>query len=336
MTYYELLHQVKFDDLIPYIERYHGSNSCMALYKIHYDYLCHLTPRQEEDDNKIATISNAELDYSWEEPHLDAHPMEGDYWEVSLAKELVIESDVNATLEEIAACCLWHTSFYGFTKKQREESFEKLDYYSRNLLDRDITRIKMKIVTEKIKEWGGQILSIKEMLCIPSFRSCVRKPISIFRKRQRLHIQQFGNKYTWRRYARRAIQRKYNERVLFIGNWIESAFSPDNVDGTSIADLCKLYWSNHMKPYTYRSYAYDEAKRMEWMMDLIDKYNAFNHGTLSNCIVSISTSSEHPLKIEEMALIQHILKDCKGKNSFIVKVDDTLNEEMGLSVAFYE
>ena len=51
MTYYELLHQVKFDDLVPYIERYHGSNSCMALYRIHYDYLCHLTPRREEDDN---------------------------------------------------------------------------------------------------------------------------------------------------------------------------------------------------------------------------------------------------------------------------------------------
>ena len=91
-----------------------------------------------------------------------------------------------------------------------------------------------------------------------------------------------------------------------------------------------------MKPYIYRSYAYDETKRMEWMMDLIDKYNAFNHGTLSNCIVSISTSSEHPLKIEEMALAQHIIKDCKGKNSFIIKTDDSLNEEMGLSVAFYE
>lgn len=336
MTYYELLHQVKFDDLIPYIERYHGSNSCMALYKIHYDYLCHLTPRQEEDDNKIATISNAELDYSWEEPHLDAYPMEGDYWEVSLAKELVIEADVNATLEEIAACCLWHTSFYGFTEEQIEETSEKLDYYSRNLLDRDITRIKMRKVTDKIKEWGGQIPSTKEMLRIPSFRSCIRKSISRFRKRQRLHIRIFGNKHTWRRDARKAIQREYNERVLSIGNWIESAFSPDNVDGTSIADLCKLYWSNHMKPYIYRSYAYEEAKRMEWMMDLIDKYNAFNHGTLSNCIVSISTSSAHPLKMEEMALIQHILKDCKGKNSFIIKTDDSLNEEMGLSVAFYE
>jgi hypothetical protein len=47
MTLYELLHQVSFDEIVPFIERYHGWNA-LALYKIHYDYLRHLTPELGE------------------------------------------------------------------------------------------------------------------------------------------------------------------------------------------------------------------------------------------------------------------------------------------------
>ena len=71
MTYKELLHQVSFDEIVPFIKRYHSWNA-LALYKIHYDYLCHLIPELGEETT--ATVSNGELDESWPEPHLDAHP----------------------------------------------------------------------------------------------------------------------------------------------------------------------------------------------------------------------------------------------------------------------
>ena len=99
MTLYELLHQVSFDEIVPFIERYQGWNA-LALYKIHYDYLRHLTP--ELGERTTAVVSNGELDESWPEPHLDAHPLEEDLWEHSLAKELIIEPDVIASLAEIA------------------------------------------------------------------------------------------------------------------------------------------------------------------------------------------------------------------------------------------
>ena len=63
---------------------------------------------------------------AWEDGsglHLDAFPMEGDMWEHSLNKELIIASEVKASNEELAACCLWHTSFYGFVKKHVDERF---------------------------------------------------------------------------------------------------------------------------------------------------------------------------------------------------------------------
>ena len=55
MTLYELLHQVSFDEIVPFIKRYHGWNA-LALYKIHYDYLRHLTPELGEETT--ATVSN--------------------------------------------------------------------------------------------------------------------------------------------------------------------------------------------------------------------------------------------------------------------------------------
>ena len=99
MTYKELLDSVTFDEIVPFIERYHGWNA-LALYKVHYDNLRHLTPKQGEETT--ATVSNGEPDESWPEPHLSAFSLEGDLWEHSLAKELIIEPDVKASLAEIA------------------------------------------------------------------------------------------------------------------------------------------------------------------------------------------------------------------------------------------
>lgn len=119
MTYSELLHQVSFDEIRPYLEKYADEGYSVAWYKVHYDMLRQLKPHQDEDDDKTATISNAKLDYDWEKPRLHAHPMEGGLWETSLAKELIVNDDVDATWAEIAACCLWHTSSMG-TQGSRE------------------------------------------------------------------------------------------------------------------------------------------------------------------------------------------------------------------------
>ena len=54
---------------------------------------------------------------------------EGEVWECALAKEIVIDKKVKASLPEIAACCLWHSSFYGFTPETEEECFRDMFGY---------------------------------------------------------------------------------------------------------------------------------------------------------------------------------------------------------------
>ena len=336
MTYSELLHTVTFDEILPFIEKYHGHSESAAMYKMHYDMLRHIIPHQEKGDIKTATISNAELNYDWEKPHLHAYPMEGDLWEVSLAKELIVEPDVDASLAEIAACCLWHTSFYGFIKEQREEVAEKLDYYGRDLLDDDIEKDKAKRFVQIIENNGGEIPRRKEMLSIPSFRKCLNEKMRRHHQR-RILMKEFRCSKP-KRMKRVIITHEYRKRIVAAGSFITSCL--DNVvenEGMSIKELCQLFRVNHITSYPdYQSFTDDPSQRALWLMELIDKYKAFNRGTYPNVMICVAASPEYPFTEKEHHLLQHIMEQCPGKKGYLVKKDGKLGKEIKLWVVFYE
>ena len=328
MTYNELLHSVTFDEIAPFVEKKAGRAVCLALYKTHYDMLRLLTPRRKENDNETATVTNAKLYHEWEEPKLDAYPLEGDLWEVSLAKELVIAPDVTASLGEIAACCLWHTSFYGFTPEQERETFEKLQYYSENLVDVDIERIKASRIKRRMEAAGGRVPTKNEMLQLPSFR----------RELKRYFPEKFSKKKR-RGIARRAICRIYNERIVNVGTFVTSCLPALQSDKEMSAnDLCRLFLSDHFAHYSYQTYAGSAADRGRWMMELIEKYDAFcgsNGGIRPNVMMLVTVSPEHPFSDSDRQLTDMIARMCSGRTTLLLKHDDSLGEELQLNVAFY-
>ena len=323
MNYKELLDKVSFDEIAVFIHKFSYN---LALYKTHYDMLRHLMLQQDPDDNKTVEIKYEKDGYEGAEPYLDAYPLEGDLWEVSLAKELIVQPDVKESWPEIAARCLWHTSFYGFTREQRNETFDKLNYYEQNLLDYDIVRIRAQKVAQQLENIGSDIPSKKDFLKISSFRAEVRKRMSCF-KAKRLR----------RRIARRRIAREYYSRICTIGGFIVNAV-PDKTSQSDITmkELCALFRADHIRTYDYRTYAYNAAERSKWMLDLIKKYSAFNHGISRNCVVCLSASSEHPLSDADRCVADYVLEMCEGHRNLILKTDDSLGEEMRLMVAFYE
>ena len=332
MTYSELLHQVSFDEIAPYIRKY-GSEGCsLVWYKIHYDMLRQLEPNLDEDDEKTATISNAELYYDWEEPHLDAYPMEGSLWEASLAKELVVNEDVNATWAEIAACCLWHTSFYGFTRDQRDETNERLDYYGKNLLDHDITKIRAKRARSIVESKGIHVPSIKEMLKVPAFKNQIRKRIDEVIK----HLSYMSHLRNRRRIKRKVIHNQYWERVLDLCDVIkefenkEYAISKDSIR--------ELFDANHFETYKYESYTDEGSNRSGWFKELIEKYEAFKRGIYHNAIFCFTVSSEHEPTMEEMYSINEIftLYDDSYRLNWAINDDESIGNKMRMTVISYE
>lgn len=308
MTYKELLDSVSFDEIVPYIEKYHGGKGCLALYKIHYDMLCHLTPNPEDAYYKTANVSHGEQDEDWPEPHLTVHPIEGPKWEGALTMELIIEPDVTESLAEIAACCLWHTSFYGFTEKQTRAKFES---WNREISEEEFEKQQAKEWGKKIIEAGGNIPSEDELMKIPSFRVTAKNNT----KRK---------------------QREYWDRIGMIGEFVAQNLPSDtDVVNMTVEDLCKLFYSNHYIEYDYNSYSADESVRADYLKELITSYEAFAHGTLDNAVIVLSASKQYPLIMEETSLATYIAEMCTGESHFIYKVDETLGRELRLNVAFY-
>lgn len=308
MTYKELLDSVSFDEIVPYIEKYPGGKGCLALYKIHYDMLCHLTPNPEDAYYKTATVSHGEQDEDWPEPHLTVHPIEGQKWEGALTMELIIEPDVTESLAEIAACCLWHTSFYGFTEEQKRAKFES---WNREISEEEFEKQQAKEWGKKIIEAGGNIPSEDELMKIPSFRVTAKNNT----KRK---------------------QREYWDRIGMIGEFVARNLPSDtDVVNMTVEDLCKLFYSNHYIEYDYNSYSADESVRADYLKELITSYEAFAHGTLDNAVIVLSASNQYPLIMEETSLATYIAEMCTGESHFIYKVDDTLGRELRLNVAFY-
>ena len=128
MTLKDLLCSFSFKELRPYIAQLYPDMAAPRMleqFRIHHQILCQLIPQVDESEQPcIITMTKWEED---ESPLLDAYNIENCEWEVALSKEVVVEPEVTASLSEIAACCLWHTSFYGFTPQQREEVFQEFD-----------------------------------------------------------------------------------------------------------------------------------------------------------------------------------------------------------------
>ena len=131
MTYKELLNLVTFKEVEPHIvNMYPEAKDSLGWFKLHYDMLRLMNPKRHDDSNgDVCRVTMKDWD-DGTGPHLDAFPMEGDWWEHSLTKEIVLDANVHVTNAEIAACCLWHTSFYGFTKLHMKE-LSHIDYKSK-------------------------------------------------------------------------------------------------------------------------------------------------------------------------------------------------------------
>ncbi len=93
---------------------------------------------------------------------------------------------------------------------------------------------------------------------------------------------------------------------------------------------------HHMQSYKYKTLAFDSQKRVEWMKELIEKYEAFYMQRHKNCVVCIGTSSDYPFRMEEASIIECIMSRCSGTNAFYVYTDDKLEQDMRVTTMFYE
>ena len=271
MTYKELLHSVSFQEVEPYLVNMDPeAKDNLGWFKLHYDMLKLMCPKYHEDANEnVCRITIKDWD-DGTGPHLDAFPMEGDLWERSLTKEIVLDSNVHASYAEIAACCLWHTSFYGFVQGQ-QKMWLSGDYKTK------AERIKSTILSQ-----GGHVPSKRALL--PS-----KKQELIERAKEEFWVgKKKANKTKRKRLFRQAFMEQYYERMVAIGSFIVKVLLALSMEANSLTinQLCQLFVSSKFGSVTIPSFADETTDAISYMVDILSQYDMLSHA--DNAIVYLS------------------------------------------------
>lgn len=298
MTFGELLHKVTFKELVPFLSFFEDYNWNLASYKMHYDYLCHLSEINKEPDNTSKdTLHSNDKKY------------------ISLASELLTEVTVNGSLAKTAADRLWNTMhFYGIGEYQNTELMQ----LSNRDLEKSAYRYRksfQKTTRHAMKRYN--------------------KSYTLKRKTN-VYLSSYKNR-DWRYWKLCEMKSEYNKRICEIGAFIEdlhnrglNIIAPPDFDYLSV-----LFKANHCLIKTWRSYVYDSTKRYNYFQNLIEKYNLLFWIRDSNCILCISSSPDYPLTVEEMNLLYLITGNRKGENVFCIKTDSSLGKDLRIDAAFY-
>lgn len=333
MTFKELLNSVRFEDVVPHIVRMDSdAGQNLGWYKIHFDMLRQMPPVFHEDANdKVCKITLKD----WEDgtgPHLDAYPMEGDLWEHSLTKELIIAPNVQASNEELAACCLWHTSFWGFVKKHVSDS-HRIDGFGLNSLDRwtDYAYHKSKAMWRFafIRRHGGVVPTIRELSQSKKHGLINRAKKSIYYGRKPL------NKPKRKRCFRTEFMGHYYERMANIGDFIVQTIPTLSNSGNHITteQLCGLFRSELFRTEEIMSYANEGESGAKYLFDLISEYNMVP--MMDGIVVRLVTGIEHDALTEDERRLCDLLKEGRKYADFIFDVNPSLGNQVLISYAAY-
>lgn len=292
--------------------------------------LCNITLVFDPDANsQVCRVSMGydEMSKKW---YLSAFPMEGDLWSASLCKTLEIAPDVTASLEEIAACCLWHTSFYGYTEEQLADTAEGLSNEWRDKSDLEMYQLKLSrnlTTIEQQYNCSPNLPSLKDVYKVVKSRANER--YKIYKGR---HIKKrIRNRW----FRRDFIKTEYYRCMYGLSQFILDVKTPNE----SFDMLCQFYKFKKFIVYNYRSYTYGKSNPAVYLQELIDKYKAFDR-TYANVYICLIRAFENNSRLSEFEreLCYSIISSCSGWGPFYIstKSDPTIGDEMRIIVAFYE
>lgn len=333
MTFKELLNSVQFEDVAPHIVRmYPDMENSIGWYKIHFDMLRLMNPVYHEDANdKVCHIKMKD----WEDGsglHLNAYPMEGDLWEHSLTKELIIAPEVKVSNEELAACCLWHTSFYGFVEKHVDDRFrvEELDL---NTLDRWNDSVYYKVRALRnfsiIRKHGGVVPTIRQL------SESKKEELIKLAKESMWWGKTHMNRIRRKKWFRTEFMEHYYERMAAISDFIVHTIPALNNAGSymSVEQLCGLFHTELICSEEIMSFASDGESGARYLYDLLSSYDMIPK--MDGIVVRIVTGTGHEVLTEDEKLLCNLLAEGRKYSDLILDNDTTQGNQVVISYAAY-
>lgn len=124
MTLKELLTQVCFDELLPYLKKHEPEHlDNIYAFREAYDILCGMEP--DKDFKGEVRVEWSDGGYGDGQKWIGVHHLDDKAWEEELAKEIVVSDDVCLSSAELAMHCLWEITYWGFSPAEIQETWKR-------------------------------------------------------------------------------------------------------------------------------------------------------------------------------------------------------------------
>lgn len=285
MTLKELIMKVDFDSLRPYLEKFEQRNlDNIYAFREAYDILRRMKPEKGglHEIRVIKSGRKTEGEKEW----ICVYPMHTACWKENLAANIIVDSDVHLTDEELAMNCLWEITLWGFSPKGQQETLDRILNHHKPVnkyevaLDKLEESIWMHQIPRKLR-WRGRngerYIKVENPFCF----SNKRKNRS---KRKRKYRQNKRDEYL-RRMATR-----------------ENLITQLSSEGSSFkrSDVDFLLNVKYGRQYDYLSVTSGTDGRLDYILESITKYQYLTLEKYNNAIVFIMVPTCYPLTTPEL------------------------------------
>lgn len=285
MTLKELLTQVGFDELLPYLEK-HEPEHLDNLYDFReaYDILRNMKPANNFEGKIFVEWHGG----GWEdeEKWIGVSPMHDCTWEEDLAKEIVVADDIHLTDEELAMHCLWEITYWGFSPQEQLETFNRKFNYHK-------PTNQYEIALDKLEEsiWKHQT---------PRRFRCRGENGERYTTRQstRYLFNERKNRSKRKREYRQDKREEYLKQMAARENLITKL----SAEGSSFkrSDVDFLLHIEYGRQYDYLSVTSGTDGRLDYILESITKYQYLTLEKYNNAIVFIIVPTCYPLTKPEL------------------------------------
>ena len=280
----DLLRSCDFEDIVPYLLKI-DSALLISKFKVAYDLLCHMDYR----------INEEVISVEWDDEQLyETLPIrigncEGDSWENNLGKRIVTADSIKISGEELAALCLWSTTFFPRDKKWDEtKPLNQFEKAAENLVNKQFNNYlyKKRIKADRRKDENGiESDSLEEIIAV--------------NKRQRKR-----NRLKRMRDHRQDLRIEQLDRMGEIERIIQTLLS--NASRLTYQEVSYLFHSEKVRAIVYQSCSQNTAQRLSYLVELFSRYDREYFSRFTKLILTLSTSASYPLSEEEKSRLKEL------------------------------
>ncbi|MBQ9676845.1 MAG: hypothetical protein IJV44_01755 [Prevotella sp.] len=289
----ELFAKYTFDEILPYLKAIDPEKGdSMYQFREAYDLLRHMEPSMND-------CGEVRLEWSSDKcigtRYVMVHYLAGDYWEDNLAKEVVLSEDLQISEMKAAANCLWEITFYGFGQEEDEDDRNIFSYPIEEKNKYDTALYKLQLSNWK-HTTPRRYRSKEHPLCIDAEYGM---------KRRNKHRNRSKRKRDYRVECREEFLKMHSQREDLIQKIVHSgAFRRDEVES--------LHQMKEGQYYPYRSRTWDITKRIDYILDSINKYQVVDFSRYDDAFICICSSSEHSVtEAEKERLLEGLPKSLR-------------------------